>query len=104
MTEMDSGRAQYEMILLILGFQMASGNIKTAFLFLLSIVTSPLRLRRNMHASYFPENKFILVGFNADVNKITIRVNCGQGHWKSLNTFCLVAIFQPVEQRSARVR
>ena len=39
------------------GFQMASGNIKTAFLFLLSIVTSPLRLKRNMHASYFPEKK-----------------------------------------------
>lgn len=79
---------------------MASRNIKTAFLFLLSIVTSPLRLKHNTHASYFTENKFTFVGFNADLNKITIRVNCGQGHWKALNTskyFVLVAIFQPVE-------
>ena len=65
---------------------MTSRNIKTAFLFLLSIVTSPLRLKRNVHASYFTENKFNFVGFNADVNKITIRVNYGQGHWKALNT------------------
>ena len=34
----------------------------------------------------FLKKKFILVGFNDDVNKITIRVNCGQGHWKALNT------------------
>ena len=37
-----------------------------------------------MLTSYFTENKFTFVGIDADLNKITIRVNCGQGHWKDI--------------------